>query len=439
MRYRVLYLIKFEDCYVENHAVENGLKGQTTINMMLKKQYYQVFAVFFKLGCISFGGPLAHIAFFHQVFVRDKKWLTDSAYSELVSLSHILPGASSSQVGMAIGYLKGGYFGAFIAWFAFTLPTAAVLILMALVIGNDFIEIPNGVIHCLKVMTVAIVAKALYEMASKMCRTNFTICLLFFGMAINLLFNYFIVQFATIMLSILIGFFYDLILREKSASIRPKHVILNFKQLSLKLGLIHLFAFVLGLCAFYLLMRLFNAPLFSILNQFYWVGSFVFGGGHSVLPLLHSYFVSEQWLSNDTFLVGYALTQAMPGPLFSFSAFIGASLQTPYPPILMAVLSLVVFFLPSYLFMLGALPFWQHLRSSPIVQSILISVNATVVGILFATLYRDIWTVAILEPKDLVLALGAYIALTNFKIPPWLVIIAPSGLIWISIILLETL
>lgn len=377
---------------------------------------WAVFLIFLRLGLTSFGGPVAHLGYFRDEFVVRRRWLSEQAYADLVALCQFLPGPASSQVGMALGMSRAGYSGVLAAWAGFTLPSALLLILFALGVASHSEWLAPGLLHGLKVVAVAVVAQALWGMARSLCPDAPRVSLMLLAATMVLLLSGVWVQVAAIVLAGVIGL---LLFR---ADPQPAHQPLPI-ALGRRAGVFWLLLFGLLLVLLPLLASALGGQSLALLDAFYRAGSLVFGGGHVVLPLLQAEVVPPGWVDNDVFLAGYGAAQAVPGPLFTFAAFLGASSTTAPSGWLGGLLALLAIFLPSFLLVVGALPFWEQLRASLRVRAALTGVNAAVVGLLLAALYDPVWTSAILGPKDFVLALLALVALVFWKLPPWLVVL----------------
>ena len=371
----------------------------------------EVFAAFLKLGLTSFGGPVAHLGYFRAEFVERRKWLSESSYADLVALCQFLPGPASSQVGIAIGLSRGGYLGALAAWTAFTLPSAILLVLFAYglsAIGSGY---SGGWLHGLKVAAVAVVAMAILGMARTLTpdreRATLAIAAMIVAFAVPSAWG----QTGAILLGAVVG----LRFLPAAPSNDPTELHLPVDRTT---GAIALSIFVVLLVGLPLLASMTGNSSVRLFDTFYRVGSLVFGGGHLVLPLLKAEVV-PLWLNNDAFLAGYGAAQAVPGPLFTFAAYLGAEIGGWD----VAVLCLVGIFLPSFLLVVGLLPFWDALRKKPGAQAALAGVNAAVVGILLAAFYDPVWTTAILTWSDVALAAAAFLLLYMWKTPPWLVVL----------------
>ncbi|RDS90384.1 chromate efflux transporter [Pseudomonas fluorescens] len=385
---------------------------------------WSVFLIFLRLGLTSFGGPIAHLGYFRDAFVTRRRWLSERSYADLVALCQFLPGPASSQVGIALGLSRAGYGGALAAWLGFTLPSAVVLILLALGITRHSTAIPPGALHGLKVVAVAVVAQAVWGMARNLCTDAPRVAVMLLAACVALLQTSAWGQVGVILVAGMAG-----LLLFKPAP-PTAHDTLPV-TISRRAGALWLSLFVLLLASLPILTQLMPNPTLAVTDAFYRTGALVFGGGHVVLPLLQAEVVPRHWVSNDVFLAGYGAAQAMPGPLFTFAAFIGASMTQTPSGWLGGLLCLLAIFAPSFLLVLGALPFWESLRRSPRTQAALAGVNAAVVGLLLAALYQPVWTSAIFTARDVALALIGLLALMVWKLPPWLVVVGSGAAGWL--------
>ncbi|MEE1951377.1 chromate efflux transporter [Pseudomonas alcaligenes] len=382
---------------------------------------WAVFLIFLRLGLTSFGGPVAHLGYFRDEFVVRRHWLSERSYADLVALCQFLPGPASSQVGMALGLSRAGYAGALAAWLGFTLPSAIALILFALGIASYGDAMPAGVLHGLKVVAVAVVAQAVWGMARTLCPDVPRISIMVAATCCVLLVPSAWGQVGVIIAAALIG----LVAFRPQPGTAHEPLPISIRR---RTGLLWLALFCALLLGLPLLASLFPSPLLAMVDAFYRAGSLVFGGGHVVLPLLQAEVVPTGWVDGDAFLAGYGAAQAVPGPLFTFAAFLGASMNQAPGGWLGGLVALLAIFLPSFLLVLGALPFWEQLRRNRRTQAALMGVNAAVVGLLLAALYQPVWTSAIHRPEDFGLALVALTALLFWKLPPWLVVLG-SGVL----------
>ena len=385
---------------------------------------WSVFFIFMRLGLTSFGGPIAHLGYFRDEFVTRRRWLTERTYADLVALCQLLPGPASSQVGIALGVSRAGYGGAFAAWAGFTLPSAIALILFALGISRYGSAISPGVLHGLKVVAVAVVAQAVWGMARHLCTDVTRVTLMAIATCVALLEPSAGGQVSVIVAAGLAG-----LLLFKPGQ-RAEHDPLPI-SISRRAGGIYLSLFLVLLVGLPLLTQLWPSQTVALVDAFYRSGSLVFGGGHVVLPLLQAEVVPSGWVSNDVFLAGYGAAQAIPGPLFTFAAFLGTSMNVPPSGWAGGIICLLAIYAPSFLITLGALPFWEQLRRSVRTQVALAGVNAAVVGLLLAALYHPVWTSAILQPQDFGLAVLALVALMFWKVAPWLVVIGSGIAGWV--------
>lgn len=382
---------------------------------------WAVFLVFLRLGLTSFGGPVAHLGYFRDMFVHRRRWLSEHAYSDIVALCQFLPGPASSQVGIVVGLSRAGYAGALAAWLGFTLPSAVALIVLALGLAEYGATVPAGLLHGLKIAAVAVVAQAVWGMGSTLCRGVPRITLMGLTAVVALLMPSPWTQIAAIVATAAIGAVW---LRDaRVADHEPLPVVIGHRT-----GAIFLALFAILLVALPWLAHA-NGPL-AMFDAFYRAGALVFGGGHVVLPLLQAAVVPSGWVDNDVFLAGYGAAQAVPGPLFTFAAFLGASMRIAPTGWSGGLLCVVAIFLPSFLLVFGALPFWEGLRRSVGARGALAGVNAGVVGLLVAALYDPVWTSAVHAPSDVAFVLLAWMAVAIWRLPPWCVVLACGAAGW---------
>jgi chromate transporter len=395
-------------------AAETVRGSKTQIDQ--QGSWIEVLVVFLRLGLTSFGGPIAHLGYFQNEFVVRRRWLDDRTYADLVALCQFLPGPASSQVGIAVGLLRAGYAGALAAWTGFTLPSAIALVLFAL--GIKYLGDVSGAgwLHGLKVVAIAVVAQALLSMMRSLTpdrmRATIAIAATVLVLAVPSAWG----QIGAIVLG---GIWGVLVLRI-DAPAENAHVPLRVSRRTGAIVLLIFFALLIGLP---LLASTTVSQTAQLFDAFYRAGSLVFGGGHVVLPLLQASVVPPGWVTNDAFLAGYGAAQAVPGPLFTFAAYLGAVIGPGPNGLLGAVICLVAIFLPSFLLVIGALPFWEQLRRLPTAQALLHGVNASVVGLLLAALYSPVWTAGIKGPYDFALAVVAFLLLFMWRMPPWLVVV----------------
>lgn len=384
----------------------------------------EVLTAFLKLGLTSFGGPVAHLGYFRSEFVARRRWLDDQSYSDLVALCQFLPGPASSQVGMALGFQRAGWLGAVTAWLGFTLPSAIALILFAMGVSSFPAVAQSGMVHGLKIVAVAVVAQAVWGMAKSLCPDRWRGGIAIASALLVLTIPSNLGQIVAITLGGLVGWRALPVLHFPSAQHRDYGV-----NKASGATLLLLFGILLvGLPA---LAAVSDSLALSAISDFYKAGSLVFGGGHVVLPLLQASVVPPGWVSNDTFLAGYGAAQAVPGPLFTFAAFLGAAMPSPLGNWGGGAVLLGAIFLPSFLLVIGALPYWEALRQRDDVQRSMAGINAAVVGVLGAALYDPVWTSAIHSKSDLGLALAAYGLLVFGKVSPVLVVALAATAGWL--------
>lgn len=396
----------------------------TTSTMRADQSPWSVFLIFLRLGLTSFGGPVAHLGYFREEFVSRRQWLSDRSYADLVALCQFLPGPASSQVGIALGFSRAGYSGALAAWAGFTLPSAVALILFAIGISSAGSNLSVGALQGLKIVAVAVVAQAVWGMARSLCTDAKRITIMMLATCAVLLLPSVWSQVGVIIVAGLAG-----VVLFKPAQLAPHDPLLI--QISRRTGAFWLTLFFIILIALPLASDALPNQTLAIVDAFYRAGSLVFGGGHVVLPLLQTEVVPTGWVDEQVFLAGYGATQAMPGPLFTFAAFLGASMSSAPSGWLGGMIALVAIFIPSFLLVVGALPFWEQLRQNLRTQAALGGINASVVGLLLAALYQPVWTSAILSPQDFGLALIALVALMFWKLPPWLVVVVGGVAGWL--------
>lgn len=382
---------------------------------------WHIFLIFLRLGLTSFGGPIAHLGYFRNEFVAHRRWLSEHSYLDLVALCQFLPGPASSQVGIAIGWMRAGLRGAFAAWAGFTLPSAIVLVVFALGLSSWGEHVPPGLLHGLKIVAVAVVAQAVWGMARSICTDAVRSSVAAVAACVALLWPTAGGQIALMVLAAIVGVLLFKPVQNPSTE-DPLEI-----SIGRGTGVVLLGVFGLLLVGLPLLVEVWPSQALAMVDAFYRAGSLVFGGGHVVLPLLQAEVVPGGWVTNDTFLAGYGAAQAVPGPLFTFAAFLGASMNAAPSGWAGGILCLVAVFVPSFLLVGGVLPFWEGLRRNMRARAALAGVNAAVVGILLAALYQPVWRNAIFRAEDFALAILALVALVFWKLPPWLVVFC-SGL-----------
>ncbi len=384
--------------------------------------YIEILLISTRLGLTSFGGPIAHLGYFHEEYVRRRKWLDEKSYADLVALSQFLPGPSSSQVGIGIGVMRGGTIGGFISFIGFTLPSVIALIIFASLLHTFGIE-DAGWISGLKIVAVVVVAHAILGMAKNLTPDIQRKTIALFALSLTLLWQDALTQIGVILFAALIGF---LIYRNEKTEEKENQI--KF-PLSRRFGAICLTLFFGLLLLLPVLRSIFSIEWIALFDSFYRSGSLVFGGGHVVLPLLEQELVPTGWISEEQFLAGYGAAQAVPGPLFTFAAYAG----TVIGGWSIGLLATVAIFLPAFLLILGALPFWARLRHNEHIKGAIMGVNAAVVGILIAAFYNPIWTSSIHTSVHFVIAAILFSLLVYWKLPPWVIVLAGavSGLIFL--------
>ena len=386
----------------------------------------EVFITFLKLGLTSFGGPIAHLGYFREELVKRRKWLSDPAYADLVALCQFLPGPASSQVGFALGLMRAGWLGALAAFTAFTLPSALMLLVFAMTAARIAGPLGSGALHGLKIVAVAIVAQAVWGMAKALCPDKERAAIAVVAVALLAFLPGALGMIGAILAGAALGLALG---RGTGAPIggpiaMPVTRGMAVLALLVFLGLLGLLPLLAG-----------HGQALAVIDSFTRAGALVFGGGHVVLPLLEAEVVQPGWVTPDAFLAGYGAAQAVPGPLFTFAAYLGAVLGPEPNGVTGAVIALVAVFLPGFLILIGVLPFWDRFRSMARAQSLMQGANAAVVGILGAALYTPVFTSAITDLRDLTLALTCFVLLVAWKMPPWgVVIVAALGGIGLGIL-----
>jgi chromate transporter len=376
----------------------------------------EVLRVFSKLGVSCFGGPIAHIGYFRDEFVTRRRWLDEETFADLVGLCQFLPGPASSQVGFSIGLMRAGFLGGLAAWTGFTLPSAMALVLFAY--GASALSGPIGIglLHGLKLVAVAIVAQAVWGMARSLCPDRARASIAVIAALIILFSSSSIAQIGAIALGGVAGLF----LCRSAPPATEGHVAVPIPRAVAFTALGLFFVILLGLPV---VRNLVANQAVALFEAFYRSGALVFGGGHVVLPLLREAFVTPGWVSDDAFLAGYGAAQAVPGPLFTFSAYLGTVANTSFRGVPGAALGLIGIFLPGILILIGALPFWGVFRRRVTAQALMRGVNAAVVGLLAAALYNPVWTSSVMRPEDFGLALVGFVLLTVWRTPPLIVVV----------------
>ena len=375
----------------------------------------EVLLVFLRLGCTSFGGPIAHLGYYRKEIVERRKWCGESTLAEFIAIAQSLPGPASSQVCFALGIFRAGWAGGLAAWFGFTLPSA--VLMLAFAYGHSFIggSAGNGLLHGLQLVAVAVVAQAVLGMQRSLApdRIRIAFAILATGLVLFLP-----AQVATLS-AIAAGAVAGLLLFRSQNDADSNYAGMS---LSKPVGFSSAAVFFLLLVLLPLAAHLFSSTGLAVFSAFYRSGALVFGGGHVVLPLLEDSVVARGWVSQQTFLAGYGAAQALPGPLFTFAAYLGAEVRPSNNPLLYSLLALVALFAPGLLAMTAVLPFWSAIRRNRYVRASLKGVNACVVGVLIAALFQPLWTSTIHTPGDFWIALIAFALLTLWKIQPWIVV-----------------
>jgi chromate transporter len=381
------------------------------------RKVVEVFLVFLRLGVTSFGGPIAHLSYFHNEFVRRKKWMDENTFTEVVALCQFLPGPASSQVGIAVGLHRAGYIGAIVAWLGFTLPSAILLVLFGLSISS--IHLGGSWLHGLKIVAVAVVAQAVWGMVQKLCPDKERIIIAVLSAGFLAMVSWSFSQLLVILIGGIIGSFF---LRKPQDL--PK--IQQKTGVSRTAGFTLLLFFILLLITLPIAAKLTGLQSIQLFDTFFRVGSLVFGGGHVVLPLLQTEVLPSGWVSKDLFMAGYGAAQAIPGPLFAFTAFLGAVSSVPPHGWIGATICLCAVFMPSFLLVIGIMPFWNKMRRYPNVRFAMSGINAAVVGLMIAAFFNPVCTSAIKSAKDFSLAVVSFLLLAFCSVPPWAVVLVST-------------
>lgn len=415
------YIVNVNDTSFNEDAVPMTVNSQTEHIAGAFRNNVSILILFLRLGCTSFGGPIAHLGYYREEFVKRRGWLTDATFAELVALAQFLPGPASTQISFTVGLMRGGWLGGIMAWIGFTLPSALLMVIAAYGLASAKGPAAHGLIEGLKLIAVAVVAQAVLGMWRTLCPDHQRGSIAILALAIMAAFPTLIAQLGVI----LAGAFAGLFLcggheGEKSIS--------RLTAISTRAGIIALVLFFGLLMLLPLMASLFNVHALNMAEAFYRAGALVFGGGHVVLPLLQEATVTPGWISNDQFLAGYGLAQALPGPLFAISAFLGTSFTSEPNGIEGATLCLVAIFLPGLLVMVGALPFWDKLRTQPKAKAMMAGANAAVVGLLAAALYNPIWLSTVTDGVSFAIAALAFGALALWRAPVLVVVVVTAGI-----------
>ena len=403
-----------------------------TTNQFPKISFTEMFWVFFKLGLTSFGGPIAHIGYFHKLFVEQKKWFSAEEYAEIVSLCQFLPGPTSSQVGMSIGLKCGGISNAFAAWLGFTIPSMLIMIAAGYGILTFDGTSLTTILHVLKLLAAAVILQAVLSMA-KTLTPDWTRRILALTATIILVVNpTALMQLFVLGAGIIAGIFLS---GNKSAEVQKtesKSKTYSYASFIQKLGPVSAIIFGILLFALPLLAIAYTSPIIEIANIFFQSGALVFGGGHVVLPLLQSQLVPNGLISHTDFMAGYGMAQAIPGPLFTFAAYLGVMMPTGLPAWVSGIVCLIIIFLPAILLVLAVIPFWDSIRGNSYIQAGLYGINAVVVGLLLAALINPILILSLKSGFDIIIILGLFLLLVFSRLPVWLVILGASlaGYAW---------
>ena len=385
----------------------------TTDTLSLKKLFF----IFFRLGCISFGGPVAHIGFFHQEFVTKRKWYSEEAYLQLVSLSQILPGPASSQVGMAIGYNARSYIGSFVSFIGFTLPSALLMGCFAFLVTSNTSLADSSVLYVLKIVALAVVAQAIWTMGKAQCSDRIPASIAILSACSSLYIDTIYIQFIIILIGGIAGNF----LCQSKKELRVSSIDIPSRNSILPIILISSFIIILIISP--LISVNSSNELIKIFDSLYRSGALVFGGGHVVLPLLESELVSTGRVNQDQFLFGYGLAQAIPGPLFTFASYLGVIAMSATTPLLGGIVASLAIFLPGYLLIIGILPYWQKVANNQKLKNTIKGINAAVIGLLIASFFDPIWLSTIHSSLDIIVALLILSALTIWKLQPLLLVL----------------
>ena len=404
---------------VTSHQSDAGPRQASAVADRPAGSPLEVFRIFLKLGISSFGGPIAHIGYFREEFVVRRQWLSEPTFVDIVALCQFQPGPASSQTGFAIGLIRAGYGGALAAWAGFTLPSAILMVLFAYGAGALSGPIGAGLLHGLKLVAVAIVAQAVWDMARSLCPDRVRASIATLSAVIILSSTSSLAQIGAIALGGVLGLW----LCREAPPTADGHIAI---PVSRRTGFAALAAYFILLLGLPIAETLSGSTVLALFDAFYRSGALVFGGGHVVLPLLREAFVASGWISDDAFLAGYGAAQAVPGPLFTFAAYLGALVRPAPHGIPGAALGLFGIFLPGVLILLGALPFWDGFRRRVAAQAAMRGVNAAVVGLLGAALYTPLWTSSVKTLGDFALALVGFILLTVWRLPPLVVVIVSA-------------
>ncbi len=376
--------------------------------------------VFLRLGCTSFGGPIAHLGYFQKEIVERKRWCSRGTLAEIIALAQSLPGPASSQVGFALGIVRAGWLGGLAAWVGFTLPSA--VLMLAFAYGHSFLvgDVGNGILHGLQLVAVAVVAQAVLTMRQSLAPDRLRVAFAIIATGVTL----FAPPQSATLIAIGGGATAGLLFCRSEEHENNEPVGLKLTKAG-GVGAAAIFLLLLALPP--LIAHNLVAPGLAVFSAFYRSGALVFGGGHVVLPLLEGAVVAPGWVTQQSFLAGYGAAQAVPGPLFSFGVYLGAAVRPTPSPFLDGLLGLVGIFTPGLLAMAAVLPFWSALRRNRSIQAALRGINASVVGVLIAALFQPLWTTTIHSASDFWIALVAFSLLTLGKVQPWIVVVGTAA------------
>lgn len=383
----------------------------------MNRTFFEILGIFLKLGCTSFGGPVAHLGYFRNEFVTDRKWMSENKFADLLALCQFLPGPASSQVGFCIGIHRGGIPGGLAAWIGFTLPSAAIMIAFAYGITLYSDTMTGNILRGFKILALAVVAQAVWGMARTLCPDFKRASLAIIAAAVVIMFPASWTQVAVILLGGAAGYglFHRIHSKDDKTPTRPGK--------SGARGIVFLILFLVLLITLPALANISGDRIVEVADSFYRVGALVFGGGHVVLPLIQAEVVPPGWITEDAFIAGYGAAQAIPGPLFTFSAYLGTAMKSTPNGWMGGLISLVAVFAPALLLVLGVYPFWESLRTKTSVQAAMKGTNAVVVGILLAALYHPVWTQSVHDIRDFLIAVAAFCLLQFWKVSVVLVLI----------------
>jgi chromate transporter len=400
--------------------VQADLRSASPLPQEARGSSTEVLLVFLRLGCTSFGGPVAHLGYFRKEFVERRRWCSEGRLAELIALAQSLPGPASSQVGFALGILRAGWLGGLAAWVGFTLPSA--LLMMAFAYGHSFLAGGTGIglLHELQLVAVAVVAQAVLAMKTALAPDRVRMALAIAATGLTLFAT---PRFSTL-IAIVAGAAAGLLFCRSEEHDHAERIVLPLPKAAAAAAAIIFFALLVlpPLIAHYVPIR-----AIAIFSAFYRSGALVFGGGHVVLPLLENAFVTPGWVRQESFLEGYGAAQALPGPLFAFAAYLGASVGPEPKALLYGLLGLIGIFTPGLAAMAAVLPFWSVLRDNFYIRAALKGINASVVGVLIAALFQPLWTSTVHTAGDFWIVLLAFTLLTFWKVQPWIVVVCMAA------------